>query len=177
MVDNTKERPGRITTATVLSSHFTDGATVPDFIEVEGRIYTGDRDQAELREILERSRLHGIITSAGKEVSDAYTQLWALDRDSYGKQCRAKLRAVGRFLVDQRENDLVRALYLTLRERDATTDVVMNAIRRDAYQANDEYRFFLGEKWETYLESVTRNEKAEAEAEAATTRPRAEVRE
>ena len=122
---------------------------MPDFLEVEGRIYTGDRDQAELREILERSRLHGIITRAGKEVSDAYTQLWALERDSYGKQCLAALRAVGRFLVDQREYDLLKTLYLTLRERDATTDMIMNTICRDAYQANDEYRFFLGEKWET----------------------------
>ncbi len=173
MVDNTKERPGRITTATVLSSHYKDGATVPHFIEVEGRIYTGDRDQAELREILERSRLHNIITSAGKEVTQAYNGLWALDHDAHEKQCLAALRAVGRFLVDQRENDLVRALYLTLRERDATTDVVMNTMCRDAYQANDEYRFFLGEKWETYLDSQAPDE-GEAEAGAATTRPVAE---
>ena len=158
--------PGRITTATVLSSHFKDGATVPDFIEVEGRIYTGDRDQAELRELLERSRLHDIITRAGKEVSQAHFQLWSLDRDTYEKQCLAALRAAGRFLVDQREYDLVRAMYLTLRERDETTDVVMNTIRRDAYRANDEYRFFLGDKWETYLESVARNERADAAAEA-----------
>jgi len=166
MVSNRKERPGRVTTATVLSNHYKDGATVPDFLEVEGRIYTGGRDQAELREILERSRLHGIITRAGKEVSDAHTQLWALDRDTYGKQCLAALRAVGRFLVKQRENDLLKAMYLTLRERDETTDTVMNTICRDDYQANDEYRFFLGEKWETYLESVARNEKVDAEAEA-----------
>ena len=138
--------PGRITTATVLRSHYKDGAYVPDFLEVEGRIYTGDRDQAELRELLESSRLHDIITRAGKEVSQAYNQLWALDRDSHEKRCLAALRAAGRFLVDQREYDLVRAMYLTLRERDATTDVVSNTIRRDAYQANDEYLFFLGEQ-------------------------------
>ena len=164
MIDNTKERPGRTTTATVLSSHHQDGATVPDFIEVEGRIYTGDRDQAELREILERSRLHGIITSAGKAVSDAHAQLWLLDRDAYGKQCLAALRAVGHFLVNQRENDLLKAMCLTLRERDETTDTIMNTMRRDDYQANDEYQFFLGEKWETYLESITCNDKVGAEA-------------
>ena len=175
MVDPTHFPPatGRITTATVLRSHYKDGATVPHFIEVEGRIYTGDRDQAELREILERSRLHGIITSAGKEVSDAYTQLWALDRDTHGKQCLAALRAVGHFLVNQRENDLLKALYLTLRERDETTDTIMNTMCRDAYQANDEYLFFLGEKWETYLDSQAPDE-GEAEAGAATTRPVAE---
>ena len=168
MVDNTKERSSRVTTATVLWSHHKDGAYVPDFIEVEGRIYTGDRDQAELREILERSRLHGIITGAGKEVSQAHSQLWALDRDSSEKRCLAALRAVGHFLVNQRENDLLKVLYLTLRERDETADTLMNTIARDAYQANDEYLFFLGEKWETYLASVTRNEQVDAEAEKDT---------
>ncbi|HXI15711.1 MAG TPA: hypothetical protein VNM48_05010, partial [Chloroflexota bacterium] len=103
----------------------------------------------------------------GKEVSDAYTQLWALERDRYGKECLAALRVVGRFLVDQRENDLLKTLYLALRERDETADTIMNTMCRDAYQANDEYRFFLGEKWETYLESVALNEKADAEADAA----------
>ena len=158
--------PGRMTTATVLSSHFKDGATVPNFIEVEGRIYTGDRDQAELREILESSRLHDIIIRVGKEVTQAYNRLWALDQDSHEKRCLAALRAVGRFLVDQREYGLLKTLYLTLRERDETTDTVMNTIRHDDYQANDEYLFFLGEKWESYLESLARNEKGDAEAEA-----------
>ena len=58
-------------------------------------------------------------------------------------------------------------LYLTLRERDETADTIMNTIARDAYQANDEYLFFLGEKWETYLASVTsvaRSEKGDAAA-------------
>ena len=126
MVDPTHfpPAPGRITTATVLSSHDKDDAYVPDFLEVEGRIYTGDRDQAELREILERSRLRGIITRAGPAVMQAYTQLEALDRDSYEKRCLAALRSVGRFLVNQREYDLLRATYLTLRERDETTDTI-----------------------------------------------------
>ena len=150
--------PGRITTATVLTSHYKDGATVPNFVEVEGRIYTGDRDQAELRDILERSRLHDIITRAGKEVTQAYNGLWALDHDAHGKQCLAALRAVGHFLVNQREYGLLKTLYLTLRERDETTDTIMNAIRRGAYQANDEYLFFLGEEWQGYLNSQAPDE-------------------
>ena len=175
MVDTTKERPGRTVTATVLSSLYKDGATVPYFIEVQGHIYTGDRDQAELRELLEYSRLHEIIARAGKEVSQAYNGLWALGHDAYEKRCLAALRAVGHFLVNQREYDLLKTLYLTLRERDATTDVVMNAMRRGDYQANDEYRFFLGEQWETYLASQAPDE-GEEEAEESTTRPVAEVR-
>jgi len=169
MVDPTHfpPAPGRITTATVLSSHYKDDAYVPDFLEVEGRIYTGDRDQAELREILERSRLRGIIAHAGTAVMQAHIQLEELDRRTSEKRCLAALRSVGHFLVNQREYDLLRATYLTLRERDETTDTIMTTIRRDDYQANDEYLFFLGEKWETYLESVVHNENVDAEADTS----------